>query len=84
MAAECARNALLQRTMDNKENTGELFSHCNCIYQIAFPYEDYHSVQWRKKNLYLQLYFFLTHRCILLFSPVTCHFLNYNIIGYNT
>ena len=53
-------------------------------YQIAFPYEDYHSVQWREKKLYLQLYFFLTHRCILLFSPVTCHFLNYNIIGYNT
>jgi hypothetical protein len=26
MAAEGARNALLQKTMDNKENTGE-FSH---------------------------------------------------------
>jgi hypothetical protein len=25
MAAECARNALLQRTIDNKENTGHLF-----------------------------------------------------------
>ena len=70
MAAECARNALLQRTMDNKENTGELFSHCNCIYQIAFPYEDYHSVQWRKFFLYLQLYFFLTQ---MHFAFLTCN-----------
>jgi hypothetical protein len=27
MAAECARNALLQKTMDNGENTGNLCSY---------------------------------------------------------
>jgi hypothetical protein len=26
MALECARDSLLKKTMDNKENTGKLFS----------------------------------------------------------
>jgi hypothetical protein len=35
MAAEYARNALLQKTMDNKENTGE-FSHSCYINALDF------------------------------------------------
>lgn len=45
MAAECARDALLQRTMDNKENTGDCFLYCGYIstFEIALPYIDLSS-----------------------------------------
>jgi hypothetical protein len=63
MAAESARNALLQKTMNNKENTGEFSHSCYIIALDLFLHDS-------NRFLLIKIleYIFCKHETIHLFS----------------